>query len=222
VLATQATGSLREAAPADRDVWARHLARVCDDVETLEALRAGEAGSPASPAVRWAALVGLSRLGVLTSSLISYELARDPAGAEADTLVPIWAVEAMASSPTPAAKIDAWRLVTYPATHPALRAAAVAGFHRWEQGAVLEPFTARFFAEVPGWWRERSPVEASLLTRCLFPRTAVDDDTAAMAEVGAARLPAAARLIVLDGTAELRQALRVRDRGTIDASGHDP
>jgi aminopeptidase N len=216
VLATRATSSIRDAAPLDWCAWARHLARVSDDPAVLDSLRVGRAGSPASPAVRWAALIGLARLGTLTPSLIDYELARDRADA-----APVWAAEAVASCPTAAAKLGAWRRATDPATHPAIRAAAMDGFHRWEQGAVLEPFTARYFAEVPGWWAERSRAAASVLTRGLFPRTAVDDDTAAAAEVIAQRLPIAGRLAVLDGAAELRQAVRIRQKASIDSSGHD-
>ena len=83
----------------------------------------------------------------------------------------IAAATASAAIPTPEAKANTWRLVVEQGALPnSQQQAAIAGFFRGHDDALVAPYADRYFQEVTGVWRERTHEIAQQIAVGLFPR----------------------------------------------------
>ncbi|MDO4918455.1 aminopeptidase N [Kocuria sp.] len=88
----------------------------------------------------------------------------------------IAAATARAAVPTSEAKAETWRVVVEQGALPnSQQQAAIAGFFRVHDDALVAPYASRYFAEVTGVWRERTHELAQQVAVGLFPRHATQD-----------------------------------------------
>ena len=80
------------------------------------------------------------------------------------------------------------------------------------QQALLQPFTAKYFAAIPGVWERRSSEVAQTVVIGLYPSWDVSQAglDAADAFLANADVPPALRRLVLEGRAGVERALRAR------------
>jgi aminopeptidase N len=115
--------------------------------------------------------------------------------------------------PTDEAKAEAWRRAVSDDDLPnAVSDAIIAGFSHPGQKALLEPYVARYFADVAGVWARRSSERAQPTVVGLFPawsvnRTTVDAANAWLAE----DRPPALRRLVSEGRAGIVRALAAQE-----------
>ena len=123
------------------------------------------------------------------------------------------AATARAAVPTPEAKADAWRLVVEQGALPnSQQQAAIAGFFRVHDDALVTPYASRYFDSVTGVWTERTHELAQQIAVGLFPR-AVAQETVDTAQEFLDRLDPALsglRRIVLERQDAARRAVRAQ------------
>ena len=127
---------------------------------------------------RWAVLTALVAAGRAGTDEIEAALREDNTETGA-----IAAATARAAVPTPEAKAETWRLVVEQGSLPnSQQQAAIAGFFRVHDDALLAPYASRYFAEVTGVWRERTHELAQQIAVGLFPRSATQETVDAAQE----------------------------------------
>ncbi len=98
--------------------------------------------------------------------------------------------------------------------------AIIAGIVAPGQGELLKPFTARYFAAIPGVWTRRSSEVAQTVVIGLYPHWDISDAGIAAAEEFLAApesgVPPALRRLVLEGQATVKRALRARKFDSAD------
>jgi aminopeptidase N len=216
--ACQATAALLDAAEPGSD---RQLALALLHVETattpgwlnrLAELLSGQAVIPGlvlDADLRWQVLIRLAALGVV-GDLVDDELARD-----ATTKGQQYAAQARAARPDEAAKEEAWRAAVAddPVRLPnAALAATVAGFADPEAPTgLMSRYRHRYAEQVVPLWQSRSPVEAQILARGLFP--APSEEAVAIADSLLARpeLPSGLHRVLVEARAEAGLALALQD-----------
>jgi aminopeptidase N len=90
----------------------------------------------------------------------------------------------------------------------------IAGIVAPGQGELLQPFTARYFAAIPGIWTRRSSEVAQTVVVGLYPHWDISDAGIAAADEFLAapesEVPPALRRLVLEGQAGVKRASRAR------------
>jgi aminopeptidase N len=160
------------------------------------------------PELRWAVLFRLATHGAADHARIDDELARDRSARGVQHATRCWAAR-----PDPAAKRWAWRLVTADREESnRVVVAAADGFWRPEHADVTGPYVSRYFTEIgaTAGWRTEQMLAA--VTRAAYPAYAVDGSTLAAADaaLAATDLHPIVRREILDATADLRRAVRIR------------
>ncbi|MCT2360961.1 aminopeptidase N [Kocuria marina] len=172
---------------------------------------------------RWAVLIALVAAGRKGAEDVDRALAEDNTETGA-----IAAATARAAIPTPEAKAEAWRLVVTEGALPnSQQQAAIAGFFRVHDDALVTPYSSRYFDAVTGVWAERTHELAQQIAVGLFPR-AVGQDTVDAAQAFLDRLDPALsglRRIVLERQDAARRAVRaqaVDAAAAQDTTAHTP
>ncbi|NMO91352.1 aminopeptidase N [Actinomycetospora sp. TBRC 11914] len=158
--------------------------------------------------LRWRLLHALVAHGAAGAVEVEAELSRD------NTATGLRMAErARALVPTPEAKATAWdRAVNDDALPNAINAAIIMGFSHPSQGALLAPYTEKYFAAVDEVWGRRSSEQAQPMVQGLFPSWAVEQATVELADRWLAdEHPAALRRLVTEGRAGIVRALAARD-----------
>jgi len=211
-LADAAWSGMTTADPgSDRQlVWFHTFARAAGD-RRLRGLYDGTITIPGLPLdmdARWRMLHGLIAHNAASDEDITAELARDPSSTAARL-----ADTARALLPSPEAKAEAWAMATDDGERPGqVRMAYVAGFWHHAQIELLEPYTARYFAELDGiWTRHEGGLNAVHLSYRLFPDI-VSQSTVDAADKWLARTdtPPAQHRLVLERRDEIARALENR------------
>ncbi|WP_367404718.1 aminopeptidase N [Kocuria marina] len=170
---------------------------------------------------RWAVLIALVAAGRKGAEDVDRALAEDNTETGA-----IAAATARAAIPTPEAKAEAWRLVVTEGALPnSQQQAAIAGFFRVHDDALVTPYSSRYFDAVTGVWTERTHELAQQIAVGLFPR-AVGRDTVDAAQAFLDRLDPALsglRRIVLERQDAARRAVRAQavDAAALQDSASD-
>lgn len=172
---------------------------------------------------RWAVLTALVAAGRKGAEDVDRALAEDNTETGA-----IAAATARAAIPTPEAKAEAWRLVVTEGALPnSQQQAAIAGFFRVHDDALVTPYSSRYFDAVTGVWTERTHELAQQIAVGLFPR-AVGQDTVDAAQAFLDRLDptlSGLRRIVLERQDAARRAVRAQavDAAAVqDTTAHTP
>ncbi|HSK97054.1 MAG TPA: aminopeptidase N [Euzebyales bacterium] len=190
-------------------VWAR-CRIVVDDPTWARGLLDGSVaidGLVVDHDLRWHAVIQLARRGAIGEDEIAAEHARDRTDEG-------WrhATTARAAQPLAEAKERTWALVRDHAQPLAVRRAACAGFHQYEQVDLLRPYADRYVEELPQMWVDHHRQESIDLTERLFPVTVIDQATATAVEpvLELPSVPDAGKRLVLEQLDHLRRALRTR------------
>lgn len=168
----------------------------------------GLAGLDVDTDLRWRIVIALARAGAVDSDVIDAEVQRDPTAAGKRH-----AAQASAARPQPAVKEQAWTTVVEDDTLPnVMGRSIIAGIVSPGQAELLKPFTARYFADIPGVWERRSSEVAQTVVIGLYPSWDISDDGIAAAHgfLADPDVPPALRRLVLEGQDGVRRALRAR------------
>ncbi|WP_129976548.1 aminopeptidase N [Rhodococcus sp. Q1] len=162
--------------------------------------------------LRWRIVQALAAAGEVDaegveSPFIDAEAERDPTAAGARQ-----AAAARAARPQEAVKEQVWQTVVHDDSVPNITARAViGGFAPAGQGELLEPYVARYFAEVPGVWERRSSEVAQTVVIGLYPSWSIGEQSVAAAdEFLAGDHPPALRRLVVEGRAGVVRSLKAR------------
>lgn len=158
--------------------------------------------------LRWRIVIALARADVVDSDVIDAEVQRDPTAAGKRH-----AAQASAARPQPAVKEEAWTTVVEDDTLPNVTGRSIiGGIVSPGQAELLKPFTARYFADIPGVWERRSSEVAQTVVIGLYPSWDISDDGVAAADEFLAdpEVPPALRRLVLEGQDGVKRALRAR------------
>ncbi len=163
--------------------------------------------------LRWRIVTALAAAGLIDADgpatpFIDAEVQRDPTAAGKRH-----GAQAAAARPQPAVKEAAWTTVTEDDALANITARSIiAGFVKPGQGELLQPFTARYFAAIPGVWQRRSSEVAQTVVVGLYPSWDISDDGIAAADrfLDDQELPPALRRLVLEGRAGVERSLRAR------------
>jgi aminopeptidase N len=171
------------------------------------------AGLVVGPDLRWTLLHRLVGRGMADEVDIAALLERDGTLAGGRR-----AAACRAAIPDPAAKRAAWRRLTEPGLRPAEFRATVAGFADPDQGDLLAPYAAAYFAAVAGIWRDRPTPIAKRFALGGYPFTQIDERTLRMTDacLSSPGTPAALARLLTECRADLARALKARAR---DLSG---
>lgn len=168
----------------------------------------GLAGLDVDTDLRWRIVIALARSGVVDSDVIDAEVQRDPTAAGKRH-----AAQASAARPQPTVKDEAWTTVVEDDTLPNVTGRSIiGGIVSPGQAELLKPFTARYFADIPGVWQRRSSEVAQTVVIGLYPSWDISDDGVAAADEFLAdpEVPPALRRLVLEGQDGVKRALRAR------------
>ncbi|WP_241384128.1 aminopeptidase N [Rhodococcus sp. CH91] len=186
--------------------------------EVLEELLGADPGTVGLPGLvvdtdlRWRIVQALAAAGEVDadgvqSPFIDAEAERDPTAAGARQ-----AAAARAARPQEAVKEQVWQSVVHDDSVPNITARSViGGFAPAGQSSLLEPYVARYFAEVPGVWERRSSEVAQTVVIGLYPSWSISEQSVAAAdEFLAGDHPPALRRLVVEGRAGVVRSLKAR------------
>jgi len=217
-LATHAKDALEKAVPGGdlQRTWAETFigaATGADGARTLRGLLDGSVffdGLAVDIGLRWQIVGTLAEGGAGTQELINDELKRDPTDDGKRQ-----AMAATASRPLEGAKADAWQMFVEDEGLPlaTLRAVA-AGFQRYDQTELIEPFVERYFSEIGRIWEVREPEVARTFAASMFPRVLVNEDLVRRTDeyMNSNALAYPLKRILLEAKDELERSLRARSR----------
>jgi aminopeptidase N len=168
----------------------------------------GLAGLVIDTDLRWRIVTALATAGAIDSDVIDAEVQRDPTAAGKRH-----GARASAARPQSAVKDEAWQQVIEDDALPnVVGRSIIAGIVAPGQAELLKPFTARYFAAIPGVWQRRSSEVAQTVVIGLYPSWDISDDGIAAADQFLAdpEVPQALRRLVLEGQAGVKRSLRAR------------
>jgi aminopeptidase N len=173
----------------------------------------GLAGLEIDTDLRWRIVTALATAGDIDADgpatpFIDAEVQRDPTAAGKRH-----GAQAAAARPQPQVKEEAWTAVIEDDTLANITARSmIAGIAAPGQHELLKPFTARYFAAIPGVWARRSSEVAQTVVIGLYPRWDISDAGIAAADefLSDPEIPPALRRLVLEGQAGVERALRAR------------
>jgi aminopeptidase N len=216
-MATRARESLDAAEPgSDRQLlWARSLitnARTPEHIGIVKGLLDGSVtfeGLAVDTDLRWLIVQALAGNGEIGEAEIAAELERDPTDQGQR-----FAAGARAARPTPEAKADAWRMVVEDAHTPlATIRSVIAGFGRFDQADLIEPYRARYFEAIQPMWDSR-PVEVAVtFVESMYPMALMSEDLLAETDAYLEEHPSAAPPIkryMAENRDDVARALRAR------------
>ena len=214
-LAAAAWSSLQESEPkSERQLaWARAWIASSgrDGLDRLHGLLDGSVvldGLEVDTDLRWALVGRISALDADAEALIAAELERDPTSLGRDH-----AEAARASRPSAAAKEQAWAaMLQLPALPAPTLGGIIAGFQRFGQRNLLEPYRAKFFDILPTIWEERDLQTALTFTRAAYPHVIIEPQTmdATDAFLDAGPVAGPARRLLIEGRDGIRRAIAAR------------
>ncbi|QEN13525.1 aminopeptidase N [Mycolicibacterium sp. ELW1] len=162
--------------------------------------------------LRWRIVTALAASGDIDGDgvqtpFIDAEAQRDPTAAGRRH-----AAAAAAARPQLDVKNAAWQQVIEDDTLPNITARAIiGGFVQTGQSALLQPFTERYFAAIPGVWERRSSEVAQTVVIGLYPSWDISSEALLAADnFLAGELPTALRRLVLEGRAGTERSLKAR------------
>ena len=159
--------------------------------------------------LRWSIVSALAGLGAGPADVIEAELKRDPTD-EGQR----WAAMARAGKPTPQAKAEAWAALTEDMSLPlATMRSIMAGFHRFDQRALLETYRGKYFSALDAIWKTRDIEIGLAFGRMMYPAVLIGEETVAETDRhlnGAEPLPGPVRRILLEGKDNMLRAMRGR------------
>jgi aminopeptidase N len=201
---------------SDRQLtFAQALASVAtsdDDLALLAGLLDGSAaveGLTVDTELRWQLLRRLVSRGKAGENAIDAELDADRTDAGERH-----AAACRAALPDPAAKEEAWALITGGQLTNALFRATLDGFGDLDQDELLAPYQERYYAVVGELWQTWGPDMAQRFAEFAYPRRVVTADAIAMTDDYLARTnsPGALRRLLTEGRDDVARALRCRER----------
>jgi aminopeptidase N len=226
-LADAALAALQAAEPGSDHqlVWAITFLATARSVEHITLIRGIFRGTSTidgltlDDELRWSFVRSLSARGALDDAELDAELARDQSAAGHR-----YAATARALQPTSDAKAEAWRLAVEDDTLPnAMQEAVIAGFASALHGELIEPYAARYFAQVADVWARRSSELAQNVVVGLFPTwtSTITQQTLDAADdfLGRPDLPGGLKRLVGEGRADVARALRARAADRRAATG---
>ena len=162
--------------------------------------------------LRWRIVTALAATGDIDADgpatpFIDAEAQRDPTAAGKRH-----AAAAAAARPQAGVKEQAWEQVIEDDTLANITTRSiVGGFVQPGQREVLAPFTARYFAAIPGVWERRSSEVAQTVVIGLYPSWDISEDALRAADrfLGG-QLPPALRRLVVEGRAGVERSLKAR------------
>ncbi|HET9848261.1 MAG TPA: aminopeptidase N [Candidatus Dormibacteraeota bacterium] len=157
--------------------------------------------------VRWAIVSALAGVGA-DDGLIDAELQRDPTDEGQRH-----AAAARASRPTSESKEQTWTTIIEDRTLPlATLRSTMAGFSRFDQRRLLEPYAARYFQVLPSVWKDRDIEVALAIGRMMFPTVVVGEETITAIDqyLSGEDVPGPIRRILLEGKDNMQRAMRGR------------
>ncbi|MDQ6884535.1 MAG: aminopeptidase N [Candidatus Dormibacteraeota bacterium] len=158
--------------------------------------------------LRWSIVMALASADAANEPLIAAELKRDPTDQGTR-----YAAAARASRPTAEAKAEAWKAITEDTELPlATLRAIMRGFHRSEQRALLEPYSARYFAALPRVWESRDIEIALSFAVMMYPGIVVGDETVGTTDryLQGKDIPGPVRRVLLEAKDNMLRAMRGR------------
>ncbi|QTJ64939.1 aminopeptidase N [Rhodococcus sp. ZPP] len=162
--------------------------------------------------LRWRIVGALAGAGEIDadgveSPFIDAEAKRDPTAAGARQ-----AAAAATLRPQAAVKEQAWTKVIGDDSLPNITARAIiGGFSGPGQSELLEPYVARYFADIPAVWERRSSEVAQTVVVGLYPSWSISEKSVAAAdEFLAGDHPPALRRLVVEGRAGIVRSLAAR------------
>ena len=163
--------------------------------------------------LRWRLVTALARSGAVDSDdpdstpVIDAEAQRDPTAAGARN-----AAAARVSRPIAAVKEKAWdQVLNDDAISNVTVRSIVTGFAAPGQDDLLEPFVARYFAEIPEVWARRSSEVAQTVVVGLYPSWSISEESVAAADTFlSAEHPPALRRLISEGRAGIVRSLAAR------------
>lgn len=162
--------------------------------------------------LRWRIVTALAASGDIDADgsetpFIDAEAQRDPTAAGRRH-----AAAASAARPQATVKETAWQQVVEDDTLANITTRAiVGGIVQPGQGALLAPYTEKYFAAISGVWERRSSEVAQTVVVGLYPSWDISDDGLAAADrFLAGDVPPALRRLVLEGRAGVERSLRAR------------
>ncbi|HET9875076.1 MAG TPA: aminopeptidase N [Mycobacterium sp.] len=178
----------------------------------------GLAGLTVDTDLRWRLVIALARAGVVDADgpatpFIDAEMQRDPTAAGKRH-----GAQASAARPQLPVKEAAWTEVIEDDTLANITGRSmIAGIVTPGQAELLQPFTGRYFAAIPGVWERRSSEVAQTVVVGLYPSWDISEDGIAAADAFLADpvVPPALRRLVIEGRAGVERSLRAR---TFDAA----
>lgn len=190
------------------------LARTEAQLDTVRALLTGSTtldGLEIDQDLRWELLISLTAGGRTGDADIAAELAKDDTQNGA-----LAAATARAALPTAEAKAAFWDAVVVGTDMPtAFQRAAIGGFNRVNDVALLAPYSEKYFAAIGDIWANRSYDTSSSIVNGLFPAKPASQATLDATDAFLAKLgedtPALRRLILenRDGVARALRAQKV-------------
>ncbi len=216
LLAAEAIALLRAAAPgSDHQLaWAQLLAGTAVTPEQLDLVAGLLDGSTEIPGLvvdtelRWSLLRRLAATGRAGDAEIDAELERDSTDAGRRN-----AAAARAGIPDAEHKAAAWRQVAE-STELGLEEslAVMRAFNAPEHAALLEPYAAKYFEQLPAIWTARADLLRVLLGRLLFPYPAASPELLAQVDafLAAPDLDPSLSRVVIEGRDIVEKALRSR------------
>ncbi|WP_019203691.1 aminopeptidase N [Tsukamurella sp. 1534] len=157
--------------------------------------------------LRWRTVNALARAGALSADAIEAEVLRDPTAAGERS-----GATALAARPDLRVKEEAWEKVFGDdSISNTMTRAVAAGIAAPGQGALLAPFTERYFAAIDEVWARRSSEVAQTVVVGLYPSWDISEAAVAAADRWLeGDRPSALRRLVLEGRAGIVRSLQAR------------
>ncbi|HSO93259.1 MAG TPA: ERAP1-like C-terminal domain-containing protein, partial [Candidatus Dormibacteraeota bacterium] len=178
------------------------LAGVLDGIKVFQGLKV-------DTDLRWSVVSALAGLGAGPGDVIDAELKRDPTD-EGER----WAAMARAGRPTAAAKAEAWAALTQDTSLPlATMRSIMAGFHRFDQRSLIEPYRGKYFSALAQIWKTRDIEIGLAFARMMYPAVLIGEETVAETDRqlnGSEPVPGPVRRILLEGKDNMLRAMRGR------------
>ncbi|RDI32286.1 membrane alanyl aminopeptidase [Rhodococcus sp. AG1013] len=185
---------------------------VLQELLDADPAKLGLSGLVVDTDLRWRLVHALAAAGQVDTDgtetpFIDAEAERDPTAAGARQ-----AAAAAAARPQAAVKEQAWTTVFDDDTVPNITARAIiGGIVAPGQSELLEPYVARYFAEIPAVWERRSSEVAQTVVVGLYPSWSISEASVAAAdEFLSGEHPPALRRLVVEGKAGIVRSLKAR------------
>ena len=188
------------------------VATTFEQNQRLLALLAGEVvGLKIDADLRWLLVCALAERGLISKNDLDDELEKDNT-----TLGALGHGYALAAIPSAPAKEIAWEAIIDEGNSNAARVAAMKGFHRPLQSALIESYIPKYFGSLDKIWAGKSLEAATQFVGLMFPAYATTQPTLDAANnwlnVSGKDSPSGLRRLVAEARDSLARALKVQSR----------